>query len=121
MAYQRSLPVHEHETINAPGRQDVLLTGPTPTQKGRYKRGKGWPRPRAFENAKIPSFPAAVMSPSFLLRPQATVILYFEGVWGILIINPYGGMFSREFGQLFDVWSYSGRDEMVENQPIPPR
>ena len=45
--------MHEHETINASGRQDVLLTGPTPTQKGRYTRGKGWPWPRALGNANM--------------------------------------------------------------------
>ena len=119
MAYRRSLPVHKHETINTPSRQDVLLAGSTPTQKRRrYKRGKGWPRPRAFGNAKIPSFPAAVMSLSFLRRPPATVILDFESDWGMLAMNPYGSMFCRDFDRLFDVWSYSGRDKMVDKSTI---
>ena len=40
---RRSLPVHEHETINVPGRLDTLLTGPSRIQEGRYKSRKGWP------------------------------------------------------------------------------
>ena len=40
-------------------------------------------------------------------RPQATVILDFEGDGGMITINPCGDVFCRAFGQLFDVWSYS--------------
>ena len=64
VAFQQSLPLHEHETINAPDRKDVLLTGQLPMQKGRCKRGKGWPRPGAFVETKIPSFFAIVVASS---------------------------------------------------------
>ena len=52
----------QHETVNAPDRQDMLLTGMSPTHKGRYKHGNGWPWPGVFGKAKIPLCPAVVMS-----------------------------------------------------------
>ena len=45
--------MHEHETINAPGRQDTLLTGPSRIHEGRYKSRKGWPWSGALVEAKI--------------------------------------------------------------------
>ena len=61
MASRRSLSAHEHETMNAPYRQDTILTGYSPIQQGRYKSRKGLPRPGAFGKAKIPSITAAVV------------------------------------------------------------
>ena len=39
-------------------------------------------------------------------RGPVTVVLDFEGDWEMMTTNPYGYMFCREFGRLFDVWSY---------------
>ena len=100
-----TIVAREHETINAPCRQDTLLIGPSPTQKGRYKSKKGWPRLRAFWKAEIPSFAAVVVPWSLCRRPQATVILDFESDGGMLTMNPYGDMFCHIFGRLFYMWS----------------
>ena len=61
MVSRRSLSAHEHETMNAPCRQDTILTGSSPIQQGRYKSRKGLPRPGAFGKTKIPSITAAVV------------------------------------------------------------
>ena len=79
---------YDHESVNHPvvacrcGRQYTLLTGPSSVQKGRYRRGKGWPRPGALGKAKTLSFLAVVLPPTWCRRPQATVILDFEGEGG---------------------------------------
>ena len=70
MASRRSLPMHKHETINAPGQQDVLLTGSLTTQKGRHRSGKGQSRPGAFGKANIPLFLADGVSMLFICRPE---------------------------------------------------
>ena len=90
--------MHKHETINALGWQDVLLTSLSPTQKGRYKRGKGWPRPGVFGEAKVEG--------------------NFEDDWGMMIMNPYGDMFCHTFDRLLDVWSKSGRSKMMDKYSI---
>ena len=62
MASWQLLPVNEHDTISAPGRQYTLLTGSLPIQQGRHKSSrKGWPRLGAFAKATIPSCAAVVV------------------------------------------------------------
>ena len=105
MASQRLLPVHGHKTINASDRKNTLLTGPSSTQKGRYKHRKGWSRPAAFGKVKVPSFAVDVVSPPLGRRPEVTVILDFERDGEMMTKNLYGDMFGHIFGPLFDVWS----------------
>ena len=78
MASQRSLPVREHDTISAPGRQCTLLTGSLLTQQGRYKNRKGWPSPGAYEKAKIPSFATVLAATS----SKSNGHLWFWRRWG---------------------------------------
>ena len=63
MASRRSLS-HKHETMNAPYRQDKILTGSSPIQQRRYKNRKGLPRPGAFGKAKMTSITAALVMTS---------------------------------------------------------
>ena len=78
MASQWSLPVHEHDTISAPGRQYTLLTGSSPIPQRRYKSRKGWPRPGAYWKAKTPSFGAVVVATS----SPSNGDLWFWRRWG---------------------------------------
>ena len=96
MASRQPLPVNKHETTNAPGRQDVLLTGLTPTQKGRHKLGKGrlgMQRSTLFRRL------------SYRRRDCVVVQLKWSLILnvisrGMMTKNPYGVMFCREFDRL---------------------
>ena len=46
------------------------------------------------------------------------MILGFEGDGGMVTMNPYKDMFCHTFGRAFDVWSYSGSNEMAEKSVI---
>ena len=97
--------MHEYEKINAPGGQDTLLTGPSRIQKGRYKSRKGWPWSGALVETKITPFVPVILSPSFIRRPQATVILDFEPDGGMKTKILYEDVFCHTVGRLFDASS----------------
>ena len=120
MVFWQSLPLHKHDTINAPGQQYMLLTGPSPAQKGRYRCGKGWSRPGALGKAKAPSYPVVVLPPLWCHRPQATVILDFEGE-GMETMNSYGDIFCHKFDRLLMRRPSQGETKWRRNQPFPPR
>ena len=52
---------------------------------------------------KITSFVPVILSPLFIRRPQATVILDFGPDGGMKTKTPYGDVFCHTFGRLFDV------------------